>query len=62
MEQGRAEGAVRMREMIGAVLRVRFGEVPEALAQQLEAVTDLGRLTVAHLRALTVSRVEDFSL
>lgn len=62
-EEGRAEGALQTsRALLRGLLEERFGTLPEALIQQIEALTDVGRLQTAARRLVHVQKLEDFSL
>jgi hypothetical protein len=61
--RGETYGEVRQcREDLRIVLEARFGPLPQALAQQLEATTDLDRLRAALKTAVQVEKLSDLKL
>jgi hypothetical protein len=63
LTRGRAEGELRARrEDVRLVLEKRFGPLPEALAQRLEAANDPERLKTFLVEALGVSSLEELNL
>jgi hypothetical protein len=63
MEQGRRLGELRAaRWGLRDVLEIRFGTLPEPLAQQIEALADLERLLQGFRQALRVPRLDEFTL
>ncbi len=56
LEQGRA---LSLRQAVYEVLEERFGSVPPLVREYVEAISDLGRLSSLHRRALKVDRPED---
>ncbi len=61
--EGLHQGDLRTaRELLLGLLRDRFGRVPRALRQQIEATTDLERLKAGVYRVGKVESVSDFQL
>lgn len=61
--EGQAEGALQTsRTLLCGLLEERFGVLPEALVQQITALTDVDRLQAAARRVVRVQKLEDFSL
>ena len=60
-QKGRQEGEQeRLCADVLAVLEVRFGSLPDSLAQQVGQVTDRERLEALHRRAVLVESLEVF--
>jgi predicted transposase YdaD len=63
LEEGRVEGRLEgARELLRTQLEERFGTLPEALLQQLAAVTDIARLQQAARQVLRLEKLEDLRL
>jgi hypothetical protein len=63
IEEGEARGALRTaRAILRALLENRFGSLPEAIVQQIDAATDPARLQAAILLVSQVEKVEDLPL
>jgi hypothetical protein len=63
IEEGVAKGKLRgARDTLRIVLEDKFGPLPDAFVQQLEAVTDLARLLQAARQMLHVDKLEDLQL
>jgi predicted transposase YdaD len=60
-QEGRQEGVVSLQKALMEVLDVRFGLMPEGLAETLLAVCDLDRLKILHRTALTCPDLESFA-
>lgn len=61
--RGEARGHVReYRGNLRMLLEERFGPVPEALAQQIEALEDLERLRALFRRALQINSLSELRL
>jgi predicted transposase YdaD len=60
-EEGRQEGVDFLLRMVLEVLEVRFGHVPDGLAEMLSGCSDLERLRLLHTKALTCPDLESFS-
>ncbi|HJT76156.1 MAG TPA: Rpn family recombination-promoting nuclease/putative transposase [Gemmataceae bacterium] len=61
--RGEARGAFRnAREILRDVLSERFGELPEALVQRIEAVEDLARLRAAIRQAVHIQSLDELQL
>jgi hypothetical protein len=62
-EEGRVAGELRQaRRILQRLLADRFGSVPEAIVQSIEASSDVERLTTAALQVSRIARPEDLSL
>jgi hypothetical protein len=58
-----AEGELRnARKLLSALVQKRFGSVPDALRQRIEATSDLERLQTAALQVYETGKAEDLSL
>jgi len=67
MAEGEAKGELRgelraSRNLLRDLLEARFGALPEALAQRIEAATDLERLREAHRQASRLDQLDDLQL
>jgi hypothetical protein len=67
MAEGEAKGELRgelraSRTYLRDLLEARFGALPEALAQRIEATTDLERLRAAHRQASDISQLDALHL
>jgi hypothetical protein len=65
--KGKAEGEAQgrldeARELLQALLEKKFGSVPEAARQRIQATTDLARLNAAALGVLHLGSLEEFRL
>jgi hypothetical protein len=63
MAEGKAEGRLDdAREMLQGLLEEKFGSVPDAVRQRIQAATDLARLHAAARAVLHLDRLEEFDL
>ncbi|HBI44797.1 MAG TPA: hypothetical protein DDY78_18375 [Planctomycetales bacterium] len=67
MAEGEARGELRgklraCRTSLLDLLEARFGTLPEALTQRIEATTDPERLHEAHRQALRLGQLDDLQL
>jgi hypothetical protein len=61
--RGEVHGALQIRRgNLRAVLEARFGALPEALVQRIEATEDRERLRAALLRAVRIPSLDEFQL
>jgi hypothetical protein len=61
--KGKAEGRIaEARDVLLALLEEKFGPVPEAIRQRIQATTDLARLHTAHRGVLRLNSLEEFDL
>jgi hypothetical protein len=62
-KEGRAEGKLlAVREILLLLLRDRFGRVPKAVRQTIEATTDVEHLEECILRAVKSASLEELPL
>jgi hypothetical protein len=62
-EEGRIAGNLETgRRVLRQLLTDRFGTVPEAMLQRIDASSDVDRLTNAALQVWRIARPEDLSL
>ena len=63
VREGMRRGELRAaRNLLVLLLQDRFGPIPEALAQQIEATEDLTRLQNCVLQATKVKNLSEFTL
>jgi hypothetical protein len=61
--EGKAEGRLEeARETLQGLLEEKFGTLPEAVRQRIQASTDRSRLHAAARRILHLGSLEDFEL
>ena len=61
--RGEARGALRAsRKLLRGLLEDRFGALPEAVSQRIEATTDLDRLEAAVLQVSRLQSLADLQL
>jgi hypothetical protein len=61
--KGKAEGRLdEAREILQGLLEEKFGSVPDAVRQRIQAATDLARLHAATRGVLHLSSLADFEL
>ena len=61
--EGEAKGALRAsRKLLRGLLEERFGALPEAVSQRIEATTDLDRLEAAVLQVSRLQSLDDLQL
>ncbi len=59
--EGKVEGRLEdAREMLQGLLEEKFGPLPEAVRERVQATTDLGRLHAAARGVLHLGRLADF--
>jgi hypothetical protein len=63
MEQGEARGMVReARRIVRLLLEVRFGPLPEAVLQRIEACNEVEKLEEAGLSSPQLQKLDDLQL
>ena len=61
--EGKAEGRLdAAREMLQGLLEEKFGTVPDAVRQRIQATTDLVRLQAAARAVLRLGSLDEFKL
>ena len=61
MEKGREEGREQAQQSVMDVLEVRYGRVPEGLAEKIQRERSLAKLRSLLLHALKSPSLEDFA-
>jgi len=61
LQEGLQQGLQQARENVLDVLKARFGEVPQALVERMDAVADLASLKVLDRRAIIAESLTAFA-